>query len=177
MTDIYPDNFEIDLSNYIVYNSNNYKHNTICKYILTSSYKLGYIFGTFLNNNKFNQDYNNMRIHSWILDNINITYSNKLIIAKKIKNYIYDIFGYTCNIVSNINNNHISINCYLLSFINILKEFYNNINNNITINLPHKYYCNNKHYIQGLINGIIDINSYHIHTNNFELFYWCCYNI
>jgi len=177
MTDIYPDNFEINLFDYIVNNSNNYKYNTKCKSIITSSYKLGYIFGTFLNNNILNQNYKHMRVHSWILDNNNIAYSKKYNISKKIKNYMYDIFGYTCDIVADGNNNHISINCYLLSFINLLQEFYNNINNNITINLPHKYYCNNKHYIQGLFDGIIDINDYHIHKNNFELFYWCCYNI
>lgn len=174
MTDLYiKNNFQINLSNYIV---NNFNKN-ICKskLIISSSYKLGYIFGTFLNNNKYNQDYKNIRVHSWILDNNNIIYTKKYDIAKNIKKYIYDIFGYTCDIV--FDENDIYINCYLISLINILQEFYININNKITIKLPTKYYCNNKDYNQGLFDGMIDINNKYIHNYNYELYYWCCYNL
>jgi guanosine monophosphate reductase len=55
--------------------------------------------------------------------------------------------------------------------------------------LPEEFYCNNKNYIKGLYNGLIESNDiYEYNCNNtpslnfydksiLELFYWCCFNL
>jgi len=151
-------NFTIDLNEYN-------KTGTI-----TSNYKLGYIFGTYLGdgNTKIDED-NYSGSCMWLFD------LNKHDIANKVKDYIQELLDYEC-IVSVKSDNVLSVNCYNKCFTYLLNEFGKNINKQ----LPNKYYCTNIEYIKGLYDGLIDSDGHNKTGSNeylIELFNWCCMNL
>ena len=143
---------------------------------INSTYDLGYIFATYLNNT--NSYINNHNIQSqcischWTFNNNTNINVNKLISC------IYNTIEYTCSLKKK--NNELLISCHDNNFTKILEKF-SNKNEKF---LPEIYYCKNKDYIQGLYDGLIESNK-NIDKNNFtntnhyilELFYWCCMNL
>ena len=183
-----PENFCIDLSEYnlCIKLDNNYIYNEKeikIKRFINSNYDLGYIFGTYLGdpNSYITINNNKEPISCHWLFNINEYHiSNKLI------SYIYNIIEYSCS-VKKINNNILIISCYNNNFAKLLYMFSKKTNKF----LPEKFYCKNKHYIQGIFDGLIDShgnieisitkkNIYNLTNSNkyiLELFYWCCMNL
>jgi IMP dehydrogenase/GMP reductase len=186
-----PENFCIDLSEYnlrgkiddnYIYTCN--QKETKIKRFIKSNYDLGYIFGTYLGDGNSHITINNNNCESaschW---SFNI---NENDISNKLVNCIYNIIEYNCSIKKK-NNNVLFISCYNKSFTKLLDQFSKKTNKF----LPHKYYCKNKDYIQGLFDGLIDSDGNIEITNTkkyiynltntskyiLELFYWCCMNL
>lgn len=143
------------------------------KRYITSNYKLGYVFGTYLGNgHKITSD----SCHwSFNLDERDIT--------NKVKDYIKELLDYECTI-SIKDEKVLNVNCHNKCFTYLLNEFGNK-------QLPNKYYCTNKEYIKGLYDGLIDSDGF-IEYNEYgsliksfantseyliELFNWCCMNL
>ena len=183
-----PENFIIDLAKYnkrgIITDTTIQTYGNgekICKRYITSDYKLGYIFGTFLGDG------------NTLIDNNNYTGSchwsfslHEHDIANKVKDYIKELLDYEC-IIYIKNNNMLFVNCYKKCLTYLLYEF----NKRTNKQLPSKYYCTNKEYIKGLYDGLIDSDG-HIEYNKtgsitksfantseylIELFNWCCINL
>jgi IMP dehydrogenase/GMP reductase len=154
---------------------------------MKSSYELGYLFGTYLGDGCAN-----IRIDSktkcesgqtkWFFGAHETKISDKLI--KCIKTLLNIDIGYKKTDNMNI------ITLYNKSLSKVLNEFGKKINKN----LPTKYYCKNKEYIEGLFDGLIDSDGYikeksivkedtYIFAFNntskklIELFEWCCMNL
>lgn len=182
------DNFIIDLAEYnkrgIITDTTIQTYGNgekICKRYITSNYKLGYIFGTFLGDGNTRIDDNNYAgsCHwSFTLHERDI--------ANKVKDYIKELLDYEC-IISIKNDNMLIVNCYNKCLTYLLDEFSKKTNKQ----LPSKYYCTNKQYIKGLYDGLIDSDG-HIEYNKtgsmtksfantseylIELFNWCCMNL
>lgn len=180
-----PENFEIDLAEYnkrgIIANNTIETYGNgrnICKRYVTSNYKLGYIFGTYLGDG-----------HTQIDDSGSCRWSfglNEYDIANKVKDYIKELLDYEC-IINIKDKKVISVNCYNKCFTYLLNEFGEKTNKQ----LPSKYYCGNMDYIKGLYDGLIDSDGYIEYNNTgsvtkgfantseylIELFNWCCINL
>jgi IMP dehydrogenase/GMP reductase len=183
--------FTIDLSAYLVRGvcdtdeittSGNGKIKTQFKRTLHSSYKLGYLFGTFLGDGC-----SHVGIHrksekgtcKWHFGH------DEMDIANRVRDYVYDLMSYECSIV--IRRNRIDVCCYNKCISKMFFEF----NKRDKKQLPEKYYCTNKEYIKGLLDGLVDsdgsielindnkISNVFTNTSQYliELFYWCCMNL
>lgn len=151
------------------------------KRYITSNYKLGYIFGTYLGDGNIKIDENNYSGScEWSFD------LNEHDIANKVKDYIKEFLDYEC-IISVKDKKVLSVKCYNKCFTYLLSEFGKRTNKQ----LPNKYYCTNIEYIKGLYDGLIDSDG-HIEYNKsgsitksfantseylIELFNWCCMNL
>lgn len=156
--------------------------NTFTRY-LHSNYELGYIFGTFLGDGHSKLDiYKNSERGSCHWD----FGLHEIDIANKLYNCIKKFLGYECSIKEK-KENMLHVSCYNKCLAKVLYEF----NKRTEKNLPEKYYCNNKEYIRGLFDGLIDSDG-HIDINKsgsinitlsntskpiIELYYWCCMNL
>lgn len=176
-----PDNFMIDLTEYnkkdIITNNKIETYGSgekICKRYITSNYKLGYIFGTYLGDGNTKID------DQWSFG------LNEHDTANKVKDYIKELLDYEC-IVSVKDKKVLSVNCYNKCFTDLLNEFGKKTNKQ----LPNKYYCRNMEYIKGLYDGLIDSDGHieynktgsvtksfaNTNENLIELFNWCCMNL
>lgn len=184
-----PDNFTIDLSEYnkggivtryAIETCGNLGKTKFKRYI-SSNYKLGYIFGTYLGdgNTRFDENNHSGSCHwSFGLNEHNI--------GNKVKDYIKELLDYE-SYISIRKENVLSVNCYNKCFTYLLNEFGKRINKQ----LPNKYYCKNIEYIKGLYDGLIDsdgsieynktgsITKSFANTSEYliELFNWCCMNL
>lgn len=183
------ENFTIDLAEYnkrgiitddTIETCGNLGRTKFKRYI-TSNYKLGYVFGTYLGdgNTKINED-NHSGSCEWSFN----LHEND--IANKVKDYIKELLDYEC-IISVKDEKILSVKCYNKCFTYLLNEFEKKTNKQ----LPNKYYCTNMEYIKGLYDGLIDSDG-HIEYNKsgsvtksfantseylIELFNWCCMNL
>lgn len=185
-----PSDFTIDLSNNLIrgvctedkiITSGNGSIKTHFNRKIKSSYKLGYLFGTFLGDGCSNiVTYNKSEIGSctWYFG------PDEMDIAKRVKEYIYDILSYECSIVV---GKTINVCCYNKCISRMFYEF----GKREKKHLPEKYYCTDKEYIKGIFDGLVDsdgsievtaigniINTFNNTSKPLiELYNWCCMNL
>jgi len=152
------------------------------KRYITSNYKLGYIFGTYLGdgNAKIDED-NSSGSCEWSFG------LNENDIAERVKEYIKELLDYECVISVKDKKNVLIVRCYNKCLTYLLDEFGKRTNKK----LPNKYYCTNIEYIKGLYDGLVDsdgcieynksgsITKSFANTSEYliELFNWCCMNL
>ena len=155
--------------------------NTFNRY-LKSGYDLGYIFGTFLGDgNSHISKHKGSEIGSchWSFG------IHETDIANKLQECIKNVLDYECKIQEK-NDNVLMVNCYNKCFSKLLSKFSKRTNKH----LPEEYYCQDKEYIQGIFDGLVDSDGTIerciekeiftlSNTSKFllELFYWCCFNL
>lgn len=116
-------------------------------YILTPSYDLGYIFGTFLGDGCASCTYYNNSNRGAITWYFGV---NELDIANKLAESIKKIFNK--DIVIEIKEN--IINCKF--YYKPLADFLNTFSKKTQKHLPENLFINNKNYLQGILDGMID---------------------
>jgi IMP dehydrogenase/GMP reductase len=183
-----PENFSIDLLDF--HTKGNITENTLetsgtvgkslFNRHIQSRYKLGYIFGTYLGDGNSRLFENSSGACHWSFA------LHETDIANKVKDYIKELIDYDCNIVEK-DDKVLSVNCYNKCLSKMFFEFGKRIDKQ----LPSKFYCTNKEYIQGLFDGLIDSdgnidlnksgssNKTLTNTSEYiiELFNWCCINL
>lgn len=142
-----PPDFYIDISNYI------YSSKTeLTKTNIYSSYKTGYLFGTFLGDGNSSiirkQSINRINSSGQVTWYFNITERNY---ANKVSEYIKDVFD--LHTKEEILENVIKVHVYCQPLARFFREFYTEDKKK---KLPEQFYCLNKEYLQGLYDGLID---------------------
>lgn len=177
-----PETFNVDLAEYISDSKHikildktiKCKSSNINRYIVPS-YELGYLFGSYLGDGTIGE----MSIY-W-------SYGlNKIEICKKTIKYIKIVFNYDSVYVQNKFRDYNTIHIYNKCISSFFEQFGKKQNKH----LSEIYYCLNKEYIQGILDGLIDSDGlirekkkekhndrYCFHNTNpelIELFNWCC---
>src|SRR3989344_5677616 len=146
----FPETFEIDLQKRC---GGNWR--TGFKYALDvtlkPSYELGYIFGTFLGDGNSHTAVFNGTHQGSVYWSFGIKENE---IADKLAKCIEFIFNKKCSIV--IKENEIEVVFYYKPFADFLKSFDKRTNKH----LPEEYLINDKPYLNGLLDGLIDSDGY-----------------
>lgn len=121
------------------------KHRTEGSVVLTPSYDLGYIFGTFLGDgNAHHDDKNRTGSIHWAFGSHELSIANKLVIAIKA------IFNRDCKIEKRVNV--ILVHFYHKPFA----DFLNTFGKRTSKALPEDLLVSNRSYLDGLRDGLID---------------------
>ena len=180
-------NFKIDLGDFVqkcivkknTVTSTASNRKTFNRY-MESGYDLGYIFGTFLGDGDARMCKNGSGSVHWSFG------AHETEIGDKLKKCVKNVLGYDCS--SNIKKeNVLAVHCYNNCFARVMLKFSKKTNKH----LPEEYYCNNKKYIQGIFDGLVDSDGsvektpsgkfIYTLTNTskrlLEVFYWCCISL
>lgn len=175
------DNIIFDLAKYCnkVGSLNGYNGNNGNNGYIESCYNLGYIFGSYLDNENTkiklinNNDKNNTEIKSILWNYGERNCKEKI---NKLVNCLINIVGKSFIKFQNIDKYKVWCNNEII--VNLLLSFNKNENKNLFAN----YICKNRDYIQGILDGLVDLNSEKIGNYIYfgsrmriiELFNICC---
>ena len=168
----YNKNFTPLFPNMIKFNIDDYFRHSLMEFVtdekainkkyktdIISNYNLGYIFGTFLSNGNLGEGIHNIEK----IDTSNSTKStignvcwsfdiNKNAVAEKLRQCLNDEF----NVKTKLKYKKNSIKVYV--YYDLLIQLFIEFNEKSKRHLPQKYFVNNKNYLSGLFDGLIDNN-------------------
>jgi len=119
---------------------------------LKSSYDLGYIFGLFLGDGHASLNDVESKGHITQTGNLNWTFGLKESnIAKKLNESCERVFG------RSLSSQEVSKNVILVKLnYQALARFFTQFGKRVEKHLPEKYFCYNKEYLKGIIDGLVD---------------------
>lgn len=164
-----PNSFYININEYIIFPN---KMNVKMQNLLMPSYNLGYIFGCFLGDGNAFIGKNNRKLRNkktskefaskGSFGRISFYFGiDEKEIAEKVNKAVFDIFGLKTAMVTNRN----MIIVYVWSFP--LAKLFRNLfyDENTSKTFPSKFVVNDKEYLKGLLDGLIDSDGHQTYGN------------